>query len=325
MIRSMLYNLLLGGVNHSIPGNGGIDCVNYIPLWQRVVETVVIAALGICCIAWSLGRLEFPSKIPGSVAELKMPCLQKPNEAKHDSKSNEVSRKTSSSELKTTCLRPQTPKVKCLRDYIFLVYLAVFIVELIYKMNTKTGIFLLQPCHVTTVLQLILLRVKENSPWSTQFFRFQMYTMPGAIIAIIFPALDTRLLIHEVVIFYIQHFFIVFVPLFLMLHRESFVPESAKNIAWPVFSLSLITLYHYLLLQPLGLLTQANLNYILCPADSDPFASRFWRLCAITYQSVLVPLVTRLYNLLGVWLVAGVKQLVIETSMHEHIVIKKLT
>uniref|UniRef100_A0A914DWF0 Uncharacterized protein n=1 Tax=Acrobeloides nanus TaxID=290746 RepID=A0A914DWF0_9BILA len=99
---------------------------------------------------------------------------------------------------------------------------------------------------------------------------------------------------------------------------------SINNIAWPVFSFSLIVLYHYLLLQPLSLLTQVNLNCILCPAVSDPFASRFWRPCAISFLSLLTPLITSLYSLLGVWLVAGAKQLVIETSMNEHIVIKKL-
>uniref|UniRef100_A0A914CLG0 Uncharacterized protein n=1 Tax=Acrobeloides nanus TaxID=290746 RepID=A0A914CLG0_9BILA len=136
MLTSMLYNLLIGGVDHSIPGNGGIDCVNYIPLWQRVVETVVIVPLSLYGIVWSLGRLEFPSEIPVSAAELKIPCVQKPNGATHDSKSNGVSSETSSTELETICLPecPQPPEGKSLRDYIFRAYLAVFIVELIYKM-----------------------------------------------------------------------------------------------------------------------------------------------------------------------------------------------
>lgn len=56
----------------------------------------------------------------------------------------------------------------------------------------RTGIFLLNPCHVTTVLQLILLKLPD-SPWTTQIFRFHMYTMPGAVVALLFPILNTRL------------------------------------------------------------------------------------------------------------------------------------
>jgi hypothetical protein len=202
------------------------------------------------------------------------------------------------------------------RQYVFGAYSLVFTIELVYKFITRTGIFLMNPCHVTTVLQLTLLHMPD-SPGTTQLFRFHTYTMPGAVIALVFPILNTRLLTGEVLIYFLQHWFIVLVPLYLMalggcLHPFSpflhpsvgpFIPESSLNFSWPVFSLSVILIYHFLPLQTVAALTQVNLNCILCPAVSDPFGSRLWRIFAIGHQSLAVPAITKFYGLLSYYYV----------------------
>ena len=43
------------------------------------------------------------------------------------------------------------------------------------------------------MLQLKLLSMDKNDPRVTQLFRFQMYVMPGALFALAFPILNTRL------------------------------------------------------------------------------------------------------------------------------------
>ncbi|KAI6173243.1 hypothetical protein M3Y98_01061000 [Aphelenchoides besseyi] len=136
----------------------------------------------------------------------------------------------------------------------------------------------------------------DDHPMTTQIFRFTLYTCPGALIAIAFPILNTRLIIGEVLIYYVQHLLIVLIPLYLMALEGAFIPESTSNPAWPIFSMSIIILYHFLFLQPISLLTSVNLNCIICPAVSDPFAGRFYRICAICHQCVVVPLIVKLYN-----------------------------
>ncbi|CAD6187528.1 unnamed protein product [Caenorhabditis auriculariae] len=48
------------------------------------------------------------------------------------------------------------------RYTVLTIYSLIFGAELAYKMISKTGIFLLNPCHVTTTMQLILLTMDAN-------------------------------------------------------------------------------------------------------------------------------------------------------------------
>ncbi|KAH7728203.1 Clp1 [Aphelenchoides avenae] len=73
--------------------------------------------------------------------------------------------------------------------------------------------------------------------------------MPGAVVALLFPILNTRLLAGETLIYFLQHWLIVLVPLYLMALGGPFVPESSGNISWPALSLSVILIYHFIPLQ----------------------------------------------------------------------------
>uniref|UniRef100_A0A915E5C3 Uncharacterized protein n=1 Tax=Ditylenchus dipsaci TaxID=166011 RepID=A0A915E5C3_9BILA len=67
----------------------------------------------------------------------------------------------------------------------------------------------------------------------------------------------------------------------MSLKDTSYTPESLTNYSWPIFSASLLVLYHFLVLQTVSLLTQVNLNFIMCPAVCDPFKGRFYRILAV--------------------------------------------
>ena len=110
----------------------------------------------------------------------------------------------------------------------------------------------------------------------------------------------------EVLIYFIQHVFILLVPMYMLFIGGNFQPESRLNTAWPLFSMSLICLYHFIFLQPIAFSTSVNLNCILCPAVSDPLGNRFWRLAAFMHQSFLVPILSKSYSYYGQMFVSAV-------------------
>ena len=50
-----------------------------------------------------------------------------------------------------------------------------------------------------------------------------------------------------------------------------------------------------------GLFLQTNLNNMVCPAISDPFHGPYYRMMAMSHQSIMVPLVGKLYAVFAQW------------------------
>ncbi|CAJ0935518.1 unnamed protein product, partial [Mesorhabditis belari] len=185
------------------------------------------------------------------------------------------------------------------RYWVLALYSLIFGAEITYKIISKTGIFLLNPCHVTTLMQLWLLCSDGRSKRECFIYRLMIYFSTGAVFALAFPVLNSRLLPGEVLIYYIQHIAIVITPPYLLYHKGAFEAERADDFVWPVFALCIFLLYHYVVLQFMGLYTGINLNNTLCPAVSDPFRSRFYRMCAICHQFLLVPIISKTHSALG--------------------------
>ncbi|CAG9538743.1 unnamed protein product [Cercopithifilaria johnstoni] len=60
---NVIWDHALGGINYSITEIGGPQCVEFLPLWQRVAETLVLVPLGIYGIIISSRNLEVLSVI----------------------------------------------------------------------------------------------------------------------------------------------------------------------------------------------------------------------------------------------------------------------
>lgn len=182
------------------------------------------------------------------------------------------------------------------RYAVLTIYSLVFGAELGYKLISRTGIFLLNPCHVTTAMQLFLLTMDANERSTCFLFRLNMYFMPGAFFALAFPVLNTRDLPGEVFIYYSQHVAIILIPLYLMYLRGAFEPEKAHDYVWTAFGLCVFLLYHFIVLQGMAMYSRVNLNNIMCPAMSDPFQSRAYRVIAVAHQFLLIPIITKTYS-----------------------------
>lgn len=53
-----------GGVNSSIPGNGGPDCAGFLTPQRRVVETLVASCIGLLYICYGWSCITWPATLP---------------------------------------------------------------------------------------------------------------------------------------------------------------------------------------------------------------------------------------------------------------------
>lgn len=64
--------------------------------------------------------------------------------------------------------------------------------------------------------------------------------------------------------------------------------EPLMNLDWLFMSVGILRLYHYLVLQPISILTEVNLNSMMCPAISDPFNGPYYRIAACFHQTAFI-------------------------------------
>jgi len=182
----------------------------------------------------------------------------------------------------------------------------VFGMEIGFKLATRQLIWLLNPCHMLSFIQLFLI-VSPKTKFSTYLFRLHIYWLTGPLLALLFPVTNTLDLPMEWTIYWVQHFLLLLIPIYLTRLGGQFNLDPLSDLAWPAMAFSAYSLYHWIVLQPIGLLTQTNLNNMICPAISDPFHGPYYRVLAMSHQSILVPLVGKLYNVLTHWVLSTLR------------------
>ncbi|XP_014259326.2 transmembrane protein 164 [Cimex lectularius] len=171
-------------------------------------------------------------------------------------------------------------------------------IEIGYKFSSRTVIFLLNPCHITTALQIYLL-VARPSKRVGALFRFQMNCMNGAVLALAFPELDALNLPFETWLYWIQHSMMMVIPLYLIQLGGVYEVEKLNDFSWSLVSYCILVFYHFIILQGIGLPTQVNLNHMLCPAIRDPFDGPWYRPIATTHQAFLCPMLSKFFAFVG--------------------------
>ncbi|VDO04961.1 unnamed protein product [Rodentolepis nana] len=190
-------------------------------------------------------------------------------------------------------------------NWLKLFYCLIFGVEIGYKLTARSLIFIFNPCHAITAIQIWLLFAKPSS-FITAVFRLHLHGINGTLLALILPTTGTRTPILRV-IYFVQHILILLIPASILDQNSVYSIEPFGDFHWVLTSMAIQVLYHFLLLQPMGMLSHANLNQMLCPSLSDPFAGPYYRIAAMIHQPLLILFIGKLYSIIVLWLQQVIK------------------
>ncbi|KAG5890468.1 hypothetical protein JTB14_012758 [Gonioctena quinquepunctata] len=186
--------------------------------------------------------------------------------------------------------------------------------EIGYKFSSKTVIYLLNPCHVTTAIQIYLLAASPSRT-VTAVFRFHLNLLNGPFLAYLFPETDTRLLPLESAIYWIQHGMMFVVPYYLLRLGGVYNVEEFCDITWNAVSYGINLLYHFVILQGVAIPTEVNLNHMICPAIRDPFEGQCYRLAAVCHQAFLCPVLCKLFCLVAAFFLTKFRPTKVKTTL----------
>ncbi|CAO3621365.1 unnamed protein product [Mucor fragilis] len=141
--------------------------------------------------------------------------------------------------------------------------IASYAVTVVHKSVTGTKYFLLQPCHASAVILVIIMAwPNDRSQFVPQLlFNIYLHTLWGSVLALVFPDLRDHDMLGEVSNFFLEHGLILVLPFYLLTTKRYVV--LPLNLDMALFSFFLYASYHSPLLHAVSLWSGYNINYTL--------------------------------------------------------------
>ncbi|TRY69406.1 hypothetical protein TCAL_08891, partial [Tigriopus californicus] len=242
------YVWCMGGVNWHDPEEGGPECLNHVSEFHRRVEIgigVVVTLLSL----WIGVR-----------------TCQGQDQIVHSK-------------------RPRGPYSPSGGKMLLLVlFTLIFGIEVGYKFTSGHIIYLLYPCHVNSILWIYVLATPPT--WGNVcLYRLILHFTHGTLAGIYFPVDEVLKLPFERETYWLQHYFLVIIPVYMICFERWDYPPSPKwDISWIFLSFSAWSFWHFVVMHGVSVLTLANIGHMLCAAFSDPFRGPYYRMIGILHQ-----------------------------------------
>ena len=88
--------------------------------------------------------------------------------------------------------------------------------EFCYKFATQQLIFIINPCHMLCLIQILILGLNPYKPLSQMLFKIILNLMHLPILACIFPVTNTLFLPGEVFTYWWEHILLLIIPIYLL-------------------------------------------------------------------------------------------------------------
>ncbi|XP_017753925.1 PREDICTED: transmembrane protein 164 [Eufriesea mexicana] len=180
------------------------------------------------------------------------------------------------------------------RRVLLIIMSLVLGIEIGFKFTSRTVVYILNPCHITTAVQLYLLAA-DPSPTVTAIFRIHLNFLNGPVLAYLFPETESRRIFADKAMYYIQHGLMVVIPYYLLRIGGVYNVEPLSDMSWCILSYGINLAYHFWVIQAVALPIQVNLSHMLCAAVLDPFEGQYYRIWAFIHQALLCPLLCKLF------------------------------
>ncbi|KAH3804209.1 hypothetical protein DPMN_132491 [Dreissena polymorpha] len=316
-----MFEWAYAGVDHTLPGNGGQECVDFIPLWQRVAESGLACVFAAICIKFAYKRVTLPETTAvtdkrgdcGKRVLLVAMCLTFGIELGFKLATRQFiwifnpCHVTSMIQIYILAAPPGKLVTAMFRLHLHMLTGAPIAI-LFPVINTRLLPFETEVYFIQHILMMIIpyYLMSVGGKKNVNFIQYILMMIIPYYLMSVGDKNEVYFIQHILMMIipyylmsvggkknvnFIQYILMMIIPYYLMSVGGVYTPEKLRDMSWGILSLGWLYFFHFVPLNYLAVISQVNLNNMLCPAVSDPFYGRLYRICAMGHQVILLPVI----------------------------------